>query len=953
MRKVSVIPHVNPRSTRSGIALALAAVLVVFGFQGAIAAVSPAGCTSNNWGFDVDKNAAVVHVGDTIEYTVQATNGGTGACDVTDADVSFTYPDGTTEVLATGAVFPADGSGDATYGPFTYVVTKADADAEGGNIVTARVEGSGTVQDSDAGSGVTVFKDVGTIVWQPGVSVQKTASAPEAAPGDDIVFTILITNTGNAPLETVGLDDSMFGPLAGLGCDYVSPSFLDPGASCTIEIPYTVQESDPDPLYNVATVTFQDPLYTAGSEVTATDDATVPRPGTPEPVPGITIEKGPDYQEIVLGGSAGPYPSSAGAACSSEFEGKGPKSGKLRTYYFAFEDGTVATGVADSNETDVAGFAEPFHVSCSDSFPGGYGEKGSPSAPEPSIVWWAIWFDDEPYDVWAAGLESVKIENGEIGTATGIVVGGAVVTITSWIPKEGEEDEWIGFEYEVTGSLDSMTIKAGTEVFTIDDPGTSGTWIHPDGISGPDAKGISYVLFIEGEGPTSGEAVFTITVTNTGETDLYDVDVTDQLAPDCEAELGFINESGDRVFPQGESVTYECSVPGVTEGFTNVAVVAGTAPDGSAVGDSDDAVVAVVTTPVPGPGPGPDPDPDPGPDPEYPSSEGAMCSSDFEGKDKGKGKLRAYWFVFADGTEVSGTAEGNEVTVDGFSEPFHISCSDLFPGGYGEKGAPTAPESPLVWWAIWRFEADDQAPPVPEPSPDPEPAPDPAPAPDPDPDPAPAPDPGEIGTDAVCDVIELAKPKKYYKVDTEVAAAFVAGGPYGGMVYLGDEASGKLYAPDNPADSKRQYEVTYVVLCTGADTPDGDPGSGPLDPDEFRSWTETAGFAWNGDVPDRPEICEVRFLDKPKKHINVKDDDVLAVFVAGGPDGGMTYAQLAKYKKLEAPALDDKKTYKVEMYVVCTGDEAPTTWPESGPISLAEFHAWADDSGFAWTEPEE
>jgi hypothetical protein len=63
----------------------------------------------------------------------------------------------------------------------------------------------------------------------------------------------------------------------------------------------------------------------------------------------------------------------------------------------------------------------------------------------------------------------------------------------------------------------------------------------------------------------------------------------------------------------------------------------------------------------------------------------------------------------------------------------------------------------------------------------------------------------------------------------------------------------------------------------------------------------------------------------------------------------MAYFQLEKYHKLRAPAKDDKKNYKVDYAVVCTGDEAPAIWPEAGPIMVTEFHAWAETAGFEWT----
>jgi len=90
----------------------------------------------------------------------------------------------------------------------------------------------------------------------------------------------------------------------------------------------------------------------------------------------------------------------------------------------------------------------------------------------------------------------------------------------------------------------------------------------------------------------SGEdATFTITVTNPGPVDLVNVEVTDPLAPDCD------NVIGDLAIDA--SVTYTCTVTGVTAGFTNVATVTGDDGAGNSVSDEDDAIVIVAEQQTP------------------------------------------------------------------------------------------------------------------------------------------------------------------------------------------------------------------------------------------------------------------------------------------------------------------------------------------------------------------
>ncbi len=77
---------------------------------------------------------------------------------------------------------------------------------------------------------------------------------------------------------------------------------------------------------------------------------------------------------------------------------------------------------------------------------------------------------------------------------------------------------------------------------------------------------------------------FTIVVTNTGDTVLTGVAVTDAESPSCDRDIGTLQP--------GESITYTCTVT-VTQSFTNVAVVEGESPDGTTVDDSDDADVSI------------------------------------------------------------------------------------------------------------------------------------------------------------------------------------------------------------------------------------------------------------------------------------------------------------------------------------------------------------------------
>jgi uncharacterized repeat protein (TIGR01451 family) len=87
-------------------------------------------------------------------------------------------------------------------------------------------------------------------------------------------------------------------------------------------------------------------------------------------------------------------------------------------------------------------------------------------------------------------------------------------------------------------------------------------------------------------------AAFSVTVTNTGDTALLDVAVSDPVTPDCARTIGML--------APGASVTYTCSRSAVVADFDSVIVATGTSPAGVDVTASDSVHVSV-TDPLPPP----------------------------------------------------------------------------------------------------------------------------------------------------------------------------------------------------------------------------------------------------------------------------------------------------------------------------------------------------------------
>ncbi len=84
---------------------------------------------------------------------------------------------------------------------------------------------------------------------------------------------------------------------------------------------------------------------------------------------------------------------------------------------------------------------------------------------------------------------------------------------------------------------------------------------------------------------TGGTAKFTITVTNTGDVTLSNVQVTDPLSPGCDKGLGTL--------AVGQSKSYSCSKANVTADFENVATATGKPPTTATVKATDHAQINV------------------------------------------------------------------------------------------------------------------------------------------------------------------------------------------------------------------------------------------------------------------------------------------------------------------------------------------------------------------------
>jgi hypothetical protein len=162
-----------------------------------------------------------VSVGDTLTYTITATNLGTAnLTNVTIDDARITRTGGTAPcgVVAPGGTCTLVG---------TYVVTAADVAAGSvENEASARSDQTQVVRDSVT---VDVPRPAMTISKPAPVNADEDGSGSITV-GDTLTYTITVTNTGAARLTNVTIDDPMITPTGGTApCAVVSP-----GQTCTL-----------------------------------------------------------------------------------------------------------------------------------------------------------------------------------------------------------------------------------------------------------------------------------------------------------------------------------------------------------------------------------------------------------------------------------------------------------------------------------------------------------------------------------------------------------------------------------------------------------------------------------------------------------------------------------------------------------------------------------------------
>jgi hypothetical protein len=228
----------------------------------------------------VDVNGdGLTDAGDQISYSFTVSNTG----EVTMADLAVT--DSKVGAVSCPSATLAPGTGQICTADNPYTVTTAD-------VVNGSVDNSATVTGTPPASSSPVTSAPSTTSTTataptPRLTIAKSAApstAAAAAAGTTLTYSFLVTNTGNVPVDTVGVTEGTFtgsGTFSPVVCPSAAAS-LAPGAHTTCTASYSLTQADVDAgsVSNTATADGT-PRGSATAVTSAPDTATVTIPAAP------------------------------------------------------------------------------------------------------------------------------------------------------------------------------------------------------------------------------------------------------------------------------------------------------------------------------------------------------------------------------------------------------------------------------------------------------------------------------------------------------------------------------------------------------------------------------------------------------------------------------------------------------------------------------------------------
>jgi uncharacterized repeat protein (TIGR01451 family) len=219
----------------------------------------------------LEPEALELQIGETGIVTATVSN---GFATPVPASVKITLPEGVT------AEGPTEFTGNVSSTQPLKVSVPVKADAPVSGTIEASLE-----KDCGAKASSEIV-----VLGTPEIEIEKTVDQDLVKAGDQVNFTITVTNVGNATAEDVLVEDEL---PAGLEGENLSETItLEPGASQTFELPATVAEDASDTIDNTATATLGETTVDASAGIVIE-----PPPGPPV----IEIDKSVD-QDLVSAG---------------------------------------------------------------------------------------------------------------------------------------------------------------------------------------------------------------------------------------------------------------------------------------------------------------------------------------------------------------------------------------------------------------------------------------------------------------------------------------------------------------------------------------------------------------------------------------------------------------------------------------------------------------------------
>ena len=359
------------------------------------------------------------------------------------------------------------------------------------------------------------------------ISIEKTG--PDTAlMGETITYDFTIYNDGEVDLYIDYLNDDLLGDLS----SYLSDDFVEVGGYETFQVDYVVAHSELDPLMNTVNVEATDEFGENFAEDWDDHSVDILRPG-------ITIEKsGPP--EAMLGQSI-------------YYEITVTNTGETDLYIDFIYDtllGDLASQITDGIITTSEGyesFSVEYQVLESD---------GDPLTNEIDVQAFNEYWTDSVYDVdfCDTNLLHTGVSIEKTGPSSAVI--GETITYDFTVTNIGEVDLHITYVFDdllgtITSYLsdDMITTSDGFDTFSVNyvvdgtyDPLYNTVMVGAENEYGYDYKEDMYGhqldvlhtgVMIEKTGPSEAmvgdEVMYTITVTNTGDADLYIMNIDDSL----------------------------------------------------------------------------------------------------------------------------------------------------------------------------------------------------------------------------------------------------------------------------------------------------------------------------------------------------------------------------------------------------------------------------------------